>query len=210
MPQRARSTNAAQLEPNPLQITHRRIHKQVARSESWWGLQKPIHAWSLLNSDLHPTRRPFTSQDPRNQPGARSAGCPPEQQPQRIARELAAFARAWHWKGNGSNADALASQSDSSQQHGAGGVMGIGGDPHLDHRGLIAQPLREGGDLGGGVETLQQFWPRQRCRRTQWTSDHQTLGRFGQPGRDALAGSQAGGAAIKHHHQINAIGGWWR
>jgi len=37
-------------------------------------------------------------------------------------------------------------------------VIGIGGNPQpgIAGRGLVAQPMGEGGDLGGGVEALEQ------------------------------------------------------
>ena len=40
-----------------------------------------------------------------------------------------------------------------------GGVIGIGGNPQpgTAGHGLVAQPVDEGGDLGGGVEALEQF-----------------------------------------------------
>ena len=57
------------------------------------------------------------------------------------------------------NANALAAEGDAGEDHGAGGVTGIGGNPHPGNAvlGLVAQPVDEGGDLGGGVEALEQF-----------------------------------------------------
>ena len=57
------------------------------------------------------------------------------------------------------NANALVAEGDAGKDYGAGGVIGIGGNPHpgTAGRGLVAQPVGEGGDLGGGVEALQQF-----------------------------------------------------
>ena len=57
------------------------------------------------------------------------------------------------------NANALTAKSNASEEYGAGGVIGIGGNPHpgTAGRGLVAQPVGEGGDLGGGVEALEQF-----------------------------------------------------
>ena len=49
-------------------------------------------------------------------------------------------------------------KGDAGEDHGAGGVIGIGGNPQpgTAGRGLVAQPVGEGGDLGGGVEALEQ------------------------------------------------------
>jgi hypothetical protein len=57
------------------------------------------------------------------------------------------------------NANALAAKGAAGENYGAGGVIGIGGNPHPSNagRGLEAQPVGEGGDLGGGVEALEQF-----------------------------------------------------
>ena len=57
------------------------------------------------------------------------------------------------------NANALAAEGDAGEDYGAGGVIGIGGNPNPSTagRGLAAQPVGEGGDLGGGVEALEQF-----------------------------------------------------
>ena len=38
-------------------------------------------------------------------------------------------------------------------------------------RGLVAQPVGEGGDLGGGVETLEQFWCGLGRERTSGAAD---------------------------------------
>ena len=56
------------------------------------------------------------------------------------------------------NANALAAKGNAGEDHGAGEVIGIGGNPHpgTAGRGLVAQPVGEGGDLGGGVEALEQ------------------------------------------------------
>ena len=56
------------------------------------------------------------------------------------------------------NANALAARGDAGEDHGAGGVIGIGGNPHpgTAGQGLVSQPEGEGGDLGGGVEALEQ------------------------------------------------------
>jgi len=56
------------------------------------------------------------------------------------------------------NANALGAEGDAGEDYGAGGVIGIGGNPHPGTAGwgLVAQPMGEGGDLGGGVEALEQ------------------------------------------------------
>ena len=57
------------------------------------------------------------------------------------------------------NANALAAKANAGEDYGAGGVIGIGGNsqPGNAGRGLVAQPVGEGGDLGGGVEALEEF-----------------------------------------------------
>ena len=59
----------------------------------------------------------------------------------------------------GATANALAAKGNAGENHGADGVIGIGGNPQpgTAGRGMVAQPVDEGGDLGGGVEALQQF-----------------------------------------------------
>jgi hypothetical protein len=57
------------------------------------------------------------------------------------------------------NANALAAEGNAGEDYGAGGVIGIGGNPHPGNAGrwLVAQPVSEGGDPGDGVEALEQF-----------------------------------------------------
>lgn len=57
------------------------------------------------------------------------------------------------------NANALAAEGNAGEDHGAGLVIGVGGNPHptTAGRGLVAQPVGVGGDLGGGVEAQKQF-----------------------------------------------------
>jgi len=57
------------------------------------------------------------------------------------------------------NANALAAEGNAGEDYCAGGVIGIGGNPHpcTAGRGLVTQPVGEGGDLGGGVVALEQF-----------------------------------------------------
>jgi hypothetical protein len=71
------------------------------------------------------------------------------------------------------NANALAAKGNAGEDYCAGGVIRIGGNPHPGNagRGLVAQPVGEGGDLGGGVEALQQFGGGLGWRRTRGAAD---------------------------------------
>ena len=108
---------------------------------------------------LHPTIRPFAGNNLGNQPSASAAGGAPKGEAQDVAEELATFSRAGGRPIGRSNENALAAKGNAGEDHGAGGVNGIGGNPHPStaERGLVAQPVGEGGDLGGGVEAREQF-----------------------------------------------------
>ena len=71
------------------------------------------------------------------------------------------------------NANALAAKGNAGEDYCAGGVIGIGGNPHpcIAGGGLVAQPVGEGGDLGGGVEALQQFGVGRGRERTSGAAD---------------------------------------
>ena len=83
--------------------------------------------------------------------GAGAAGGAPEAEAQGIAEELAVLAgagsRRWVWL----DLDATTGQGDAGEQGGAGGVIGIGGDPDALGEGSLAllEPIGQGGDLGG-------------------------------------------------------------
>ena len=111
---------------------------------------------------LHPTTRPFAGNDLGHKPSASAAGEPPEGEAQGIAEELAVLAgagsRRWVWL----DLDATTGQGDAGEQGGAGGVIGIGGDPDaLGSRSLAAlEPICQGRDLGGDdVARGQQLLP---------------------------------------------------
>ena len=94
---------------------------------------------------------------PRNlggEPSAGAAGSAPKGEAQGIAKKLAAFTGAGGRPISRANANALAAKGNAGEDHGAGGLIGISGNPHpgTAGRGLVAQPVDEGGDLGGGVE----------------------------------------------------------
>jgi hypothetical protein len=91
------------------------------------------------------------------------------------------------------NANALAAEGNAGKDYGAGGVIGIGGNPHPGDagRGMVAQPVGEGGDLGGGIEARGQRISRR------------------SPAPAAVAAGKArpvlgGWAAIEHHNQIHS------
>ena len=91
---------------------------------------------------LHPTTRPFAGNDLGHNPSAGAAGDPPEGEAQGIAEELAVLAgagsRRWVWL----DLDATTGQGDAGEQGGAGGVIGIGGDPEaLGSRSLAVLEL---------------------------------------------------------------------
>ena len=71
------------------------------------------------------------------------------------------------------NPNALAAEGNAGKDYGAGGVIGIGGNPHPGNaeRGLVAQPVGEGGDLGGGIEALEEFGCGLGWRRTSRAAD---------------------------------------
>ena len=115
---------------------------------------------------LHPTNCPFAGSNLGSQPGAGAASGAPEGEAQGIPKQLAVLARAGGRQICRANANALAAKGNAGKDYGAGGVIGIGGNPHpgTAGRGLVAQPVGEGGDVGGGVEALEQ-------RRTCGTAD---------------------------------------
>jgi hypothetical protein len=75
---------------------------------------------------------------------------------QGIPKQLAAFTGPGGRQIGRANANALAAGGNAGEDYGAGGVIGIGGNPHPGSAGwgLVAQPVGEGCDLGGGVEAL--------------------------------------------------------
>jgi len=116
----------------------------------------------------NPTIRPFAGNILGSQPGAGAPSGPPESEAQSIPKKLAAFSGAGGRQIGRANANALAAKGDAGEDYGAGGVIGIGGNPHpgTAGQGLVAQPVGEGGDLGGGIEALQQFGGGLGWRRT--------------------------------------------
>ena len=103
---------------------------------------------------LNPTIRPFAGNNLGRQPSAGAAGGPPKGESQGIPKQLAVLAGAGGRQIGRTNANALVAEGDAGKDYGAGGVIGIGGNPHpgTAGRGLVAQPVGEGGDLGSGVE----------------------------------------------------------
>jgi len=115
-----------------------------------------------------PRNPPACGNNLGSQPSAGAASGAPEGEAQGIPKQLAVLARAGGRQIGRANANALAAEGDAGKDYGAGGVIRIGGNPHpgTAGRGLVAQPVGEGGDLGGGVEALEQFGGGLRWRRT--------------------------------------------
>ena len=82
---------------------------------------------------LNPTIRPFAGNNLGSQPGAGAPSGAPEGKSQGIPKKLAVLARAGGRQIGRANAYALAAKGNAGEDYGAGG------------------------DLGGGVEALQQF-----------------------------------------------------
>jgi hypothetical protein len=103
--------------------------------------------------------RPFAGNNLGNQPGAGGPSGPPKGEAQGIPKQLAVLAGAGGRQIGRTNANALAAKGNAGEDYCAGGVIGIGGNPHpgTAEEGLVAQRVGEGGDLGGGVEALEQF-----------------------------------------------------
>ena len=62
--------------------------------------------------------------------------------------------------------------------------------------------MGEGGDLGGGVEALEQFGGGLGRLRGSGAADEKAVRRVGQRVADAIGCGEAAWAAIQHHHQI--------
>ena len=122
---------------------------------------------------LHPTIRPFAGSNLGSQPSAGAPSGAPKSEAQGVPKQLAVLARAGGRPIGRANANALAAKGNAGKDYGAGGVIRIGGNPHPGNarRGLVAQPVGEGGDLGGGVETLEQFGCGLGRERTPGTAD---------------------------------------
>ena len=108
---------------------------------------------------LHTTIRPFAGND---------LGCRASRSSLRRSPELGGGRPISRAKAN-----ALAAEGNAGEDHGAGLVIGVGGNPHptTAGRGLVAQPVGVGGDLGGGAEAQKQFGDgssRTRPMRSAW------------------------------------------
>jgi hypothetical protein len=84
---------------------------------------------------LNPTIRPFAGNNLGRQPSASAPSGAPEGEAQGIPKKLAAFTGAGRRQIGRANANALAAEGNASEGHGAGGVIGIGGNPHPDIAG---------------------------------------------------------------------------
>ena len=128
---------------------------------------------ALAAPPLHPTIRAFAGNNLGSQPGAGAPSGAPEGKSQGIPKQLAVLARAGGRQIGRANANALAAKGNAGEDYGAGGVIRIGGNPHPGNagRGLVEQPVGEGGDLGGGFEALEQFGGGLGWRRTSGAAD---------------------------------------
>jgi hypothetical protein len=70
-----------------------------------------------------------------NQPSAGAPSGAPKGEAQGIPEKLAAFTGAGGRQISLANANALAAKGNAGEDHGAGGVIGIGGNPHPDIAG---------------------------------------------------------------------------
>ena len=142
---------------------------------------------------LHPTIRPFTGNNLGSQPSAGAPGGAPKGEAQGIPKKLEAFSGAGGRQISRTNANALAAKGNAGEDHCAGGVIRIGGNPHPGNarRGLVAQPVGEGGELGGGVEALEQFGGGLGRERTSGAADEQAVRRLGQGVGDAIGCGEA-------------------
>ena len=112
---------------------------------------------------------------------------------QGIAEKLAAFSGAGGRPIGRANANALAAKGNVGEDYGAGGVIGIGGNPHpgTAGRGLVAQPVGEGGDLSGRVDALEQFGCGLKRGRSSGAADEKAARRLGQRVADAIGCGEA-------------------
>ena len=101
---------------------------------------------------LNPTIRPLAGNNLRRQPGAGGPGGAPKGEAQSIPKQLAVLARAGGRQIGRTNANALAAKGNAG-------------------RGLVAQPVGESDDLGGGDEALEQFGGGLEQRRTCGAAD---------------------------------------
>ena len=111
---------------------------------------------------LNPTIRPFAGNDLGHQPSASAATGAPKGKTQGIPKKLAAFSGAGGRQIGRANSNALAAKGDAGEDHGPGGVIGIGCDPDaLGYRSLaVLKPICQGRDLGGDdVARGQQLLP---------------------------------------------------
>jgi hypothetical protein len=142
---------------------------------------------------LHPTIGPLAGDNLGSQPGAAAPSGAPEGEAQGIPKQLAVLAGAGGRQIGRGNANALAAEGDAGEDYGAGGVIGIGGNPHPGTAGggVVAQPMGEGGDLGGGFEALQQLGCGLGWRRTSRAAFWQAAKRLGQGVADAMGCGKA-------------------
>ncbi len=128
---------------------------------------------------LNPTIRPFAGNNLGHQPSAGGRGGPPKGEAQSIPKKLAAFSEAGARQIGRANANVLAAEGNAGEDYGAGGVIGIGGNPDAagPGGGLGAKPGGQGGDLGGGVVALEQFGQGLWRRSAAGAADQQTLRR---------------------------------
>lgn len=84
---------------------------------------------------LHPTIGPLAGNNLGRQPSAGAPSGPPKSETQGIPKKLAAFSGAGGRQTGRTNANALAAEGEAGKDYGAGGVIGIGGNPHPGNAG---------------------------------------------------------------------------
>ena len=122
---------------------------------------------------LHPTISSLAGNNLEKQPGAGVPSDAPKGKAQGITKKFAAFTGVGGRQISRGYANAMAAKGDAGEDYGAGGVIRIGGNPHPGTAGLrlVAQPVGEGGDLGGGVEALEHFVGGLRRERSSAAAD---------------------------------------
>lgn len=170
------------------------------------GIREITERASRALPALRPTLRPFAGNDLGHKPSAGAAGGAPEAEAQGVTEQLATLAGAGRRRGIRQDLNATAGKGDAGQQGGAGGVIGIGGNPDApgSRRLALLKPIGQGGDLGHCVVTLQQFRHGLRWWRSAGAADQQLLRLMQQLPPVTLSLLQAGGRAIEHHDQIRS------
>lgn len=98
-------------------------------------MQSGFHEAAGLKRHSRPTIGLFAGSNLGGEPSAGGPGGPPKAEAQGMQEKLAVLARAGGRSIGRANANALAAEGDASEDYDAGGVIGIGGNPHPDTAG---------------------------------------------------------------------------